>query len=325
MENIENYYQQAARLQTFDYCPHNLTLERTEKCTLARMGFLYRTSTNTIVCIKCQESFAFDTFEATLQHVCGATSQNWDDLNIPIPSPCTTDDENLASETFRLETFLKYPLTPSLLDAERLASSGFYHDKLPDHIKCYACGFGLCYVTKNPFEPSYAIKAHSTFSSQCEPRERDQNHKITNFLNSEGGKYLLDAGYAANSIKSILKKRIANNEGLTVEQITQDILTMRAMAKDEEALINTIENLNIMNPEDSAYDNGALVMDLLNQAQLENENLKEGKLCKICLTEDVAMAFIPCGHFIACETCSRTLQMCPICRKNIERALKIFQ
>lgn len=91
-------------------------------------------------------------------------------------------------------------------------------------------------MNKNTHDPLYAIKAHNTFSVLCEPQERDQNHKIANYLNSEEGKYLIDAGYAVNSIKSILKKRLTNNEHLAVEQVTHDLVTMRAMAKDEEAV-----------------------------------------------------------------------------------------
>ncbi|XP_055696417.1 death-associated inhibitor of apoptosis 2-like [Lutzomyia longipalpis] len=324
MENGENYTEEYKRLLTFEFCPLALTVP--QKCNLAAHALIYRASTSSttpIVCVKCRDSFAFESYETALAHECGATSSNnWDEQNSPIPSPCTDAGENLAMEAYRLATFKKYPGINSLEQMRSLASCGFYFDKKPDHIKCYSCGFGLTFIT---FEPINAVKAHNTFSVLCEPRESDQNHTMTNFLNSKEGKHLLDAGYAMNSIKNILKKRLTNNQPLVVEEIAHDLEMMRTKSKDDELLINSLDNLNVNESGERDADDGGLVMDLLNQAQIENENMKESKLCKICLTDDVAMAFIPCGHYMSCEKCAVTLQTCPICRMNIDKSLKIFQ
>lgn len=48
------------------------------------------------------------------------------------------------------------------------------------------------------------------------------------------------------------------------------------------------------------------------------------KLCRICCSSDRDTAFYPCGHVIACSTCSASLENCPVCRRPYEKVLKIY-
>ena len=42
--------------------------------------------------------------------------------------------------------------------------------------------------------------------------------------------------------------------------------------------------------------------------------------CVVCMDQDKAVIFIPCGHYCCCENCSLQLnQTCPICRSTIDR------
>lgn len=56
----------------------------------------------------------------------------------------------------------------------------------------------------------------------------------------------------------------------------------------------------------------------------ENEKLKDMKLCKICMDNELCMTFLPCGHLATCEDCARSVKECPICRKEISQKVKIF-
>lgn len=56
----------------------------------------------------------------------------------------------------------------------------------------------------------------------------------------------------------------------------------------------------------------------------ENTELKEQKLCKICMVSDVNIVFLPCGHLVACATCAPALQMCPICRAAIKGTVRTY-
>lgn len=56
----------------------------------------------------------------------------------------------------------------------------------------------------------------------------------------------------------------------------------------------------------------------------EIRRLKEARLCKVCLDEEVSIAYIPCGHIVTCVQCAAALEHCPLCRKSIKGTVRIF-
>ena len=62
------------------------------------------------------------------------------------------------------------------------------------------------------------------------------------------------------------------------------------------------------------------------QADLKREldKVKEMQLCKICMDEQVGIAFHPCGHLLTCPNCSVGMKQCPLCRAVIETSSRIY-
>jgi hypothetical protein len=56
----------------------------------------------------------------------------------------------------------------------------------------------------------------------------------------------------------------------------------------------------------------------------ENRQLKESRNCKVCMDNDVNTVFLPCGHLVCCDSCSRSVTHCPICRTFIRGTVKTF-
>ena len=56
----------------------------------------------------------------------------------------------------------------------------------------------------------------------------------------------------------------------------------------------------------------------------QNEHLKNERLCKVCLDNEMSIVFIPCGHFVTCVNCAPSLSLCPICRRKIDKAVRTF-
>lgn len=59
----------------------------------------------------------------------------------------------------------------------------------------------------------------------------------------------------------------------------------------------------------------------------ENRKLKQRKLCRACRKVELGssgITFLPCGHFITCETCSEMFDDCPACGKNIMGTVRTF-
>ncbi|KAF2736982.1 DS-domain-containing protein [Polyplosphaeria fusca] len=48
------------------------------------------------------------------------------------------------------------------------------------------------------------------------------------------------------------------------------------------------------------------------------------RLCRICWEETADAAFYDCGHVVACLGCARRVDSCPVCRKRVLSAMKLF-
>ncbi|KAF2114887.1 hypothetical protein BDV96DRAFT_87627 [Lophiotrema nucula] len=48
------------------------------------------------------------------------------------------------------------------------------------------------------------------------------------------------------------------------------------------------------------------------------------RLCRICWEESADAAFYDCGHVVACLSCARRVDTCPVCRKRVLSAMKLY-
>jgi len=50
--------------------------------------------------------------------------------------------------------------------------------------------------------------------------------------------------------------------------------------------------------------------------------------CVVCQTAFASCLFVPCGHLIACQSCTERVQQagqtCPMCRADIEKAVRVY-
>jgi E3 ubiquitin-protein ligase XIAP len=56
----------------------------------------------------------------------------------------------------------------------------------------------------------------------------------------------------------------------------------------------------------------------------EQNNTPNHLLCKICLTDELAIAALPCGHLMSCINCVASIEKCAICRQEIVSNVRIF-
>ena len=50
----------------------------------------------------------------------------------------------------------------------------------------------------------------------------------------------------------------------------------------------------------------------------------EGK-CVVCLEHDPVMVLLPCGHLCLCEGCAPVIDRCPLCRRDVQEAKRIYR
>jgi hypothetical protein len=48
------------------------------------------------------------------------------------------------------------------------------------------------------------------------------------------------------------------------------------------------------------------------------------RLCRICWEDGADAAFYDCGHVVACLPCARQVENCPVCRKRVLSAMKLY-
>ncbi|KAF2005384.1 hypothetical protein P154DRAFT_457353 [Amniculicola lignicola CBS 123094] len=48
------------------------------------------------------------------------------------------------------------------------------------------------------------------------------------------------------------------------------------------------------------------------------------RLCRICWEDEADAAFYDCGHVVACLPCARRVDSCPVCRKRVLSAMKLY-
>ncbi|CAF3343521.1 unnamed protein product [Rotaria sp. Silwood2] len=56
----------------------------------------------------------------------------------------------------------------------------------------------------------------------------------------------------------------------------------------------------------------------------ESSTSESSNLCVLCLTEEKQLACVPCGHMATCVACGHSLQLCPICRRQISAFIRIY-
>lgn len=51
--------------------------------------------------------------------------------------------------------------------------------------------------------------------------------------------------------------------------------------------------------------------------------LQDSLLC-LCCQEEMDAVFCPCGHMVCCQSCASLLEVCPVCRAEVDRVQKVY-
>uniref|UniRef100_A0A9I9DSX1 RING-type domain-containing protein n=1 Tax=Cucumis melo TaxID=3656 RepID=A0A9I9DSX1_CUCME len=132
---------------------------------------------------------------------------------------------------------------------------------------------------------------------------------------SEGGKIraqpVAELQYGKVSAEELVQ---AVNEMLTTAGINVDIerqsllqkaLILQEQLKDSQAAL-------------------LLEQEKSDAAAKEADTAKAAWLCRVCLTSEVEITIVPCGH-VLCRKCSSAVSKCPFCRLKVSKIMRIFR
>ncbi|OPL21338.1 hypothetical protein AM593_05439, partial [Mytilus galloprovincialis] len=88
---------------------------------------------------------------------------------------------------------------------------------------------------------------------------------------------------------------------------------------------HTSENTSIeCNGVDNTVNAQNLLFDDTENLIEENRQLRDQRLCKVCLDLEASIAFLPCGHIVCCIDCAPAMRKCPVCRTYVKGTVKTY-
>lgn len=262
----------------------------------------------------------------------------------------------------RISSYQQWPsyLTQTPRD---LSIAGFFYVGCGDYVRCFFCGGGLrnwepgdeAWVEHARWFPkcSFLLQNRGAdFVTLVQSVQNEQSEVISseNLPTSSTIEQLPAAvkvremGYSWEIIKAAFS-HFKKSETVTVEELIDKILADKAATPNksegnsqdiEVNPQNTSLPANAVEPCKTNAANGTVNADLsdeLNSLSLsdetqilldENRRLREQRLCKICMEEDITIAFLPCGHLCCCAHCAPAMRKCPICRAFIKGTVKTY-
>ncbi|KAL1292332.1 hypothetical protein AAHE18_20G264300 [Arachis hypogaea] len=107
-------------------------------------------------------------------------------------------------------------------------------------------------------------------------------------------------------------------------QAVNEILSAAGISMDVEkqALLQRTINLQ----ENLRESQAALLLEQekVEKATKEADTAKAAWVCRVCLSNEVDITIVPCGH-VLCRRCSSAVSKCPFCRLQVTKAIRIFR
>ncbi|XP_063417965.1 baculoviral IAP repeat-containing protein 2-like isoform X1 [Mytilus trossulus] len=240
---------------------------------------------------------------------------------------------------------------PSYLDQtpREMAVSGFFFAGYHDYTRCFFCGGGL----RNWELGDDPWVEHARWFPQCSFLKQNKGDVFVNdiqrrkqqlsllaevsgsrstqtsadidthpLLDSVAVKSVCEMGYTKEQVVKPLQIIKDSGQELTAHNIVQILLdgedAIRFNTSPSTQATESVATPSTLSPSTpNLRDEAEKILE-------ENQQLKEQRLCKVCLDLDVSIAFLPCGHIVCCKDCAPAMRNCPICRKYIKGTVKTY-
>ncbi|KAM9296578.1 baculoviral IAP repeat-containing protein 7 [Gastrophryne carolinensis] len=193
----------------------------------------------------------------------------------------------LADQRHRLATYRSWPTYT--VSPEELASAGFFYTGHRDNVRCYHCDGEL----RNWEMGDEPWREHAKWFPRCKF-----------LIESMGPAYIRSVQDALLSSPDTTPEfqRVSDGDGSPISQSEQ---SQDAPTQTPAAGPQTPKNT------------GPVL-----SAEEELRQLKDERMCKVCMDKDVSILFVPCGHLVVCMDCAPNLRHCPICRAIIRGSVR---
>lgn len=162
-------------------------------------------------------------------------------------------------------------------------------------------------MTGRPFNTTEALVS-AVLDGQIEDEGYEHEEESEGQIDSQVTELLLSA---VNSV-------VFNTEDNTEQQPS----TSSTERIDDNPLRNSVpENSNATT---TAKSNEIETPKIPPETDSSDERRLKNVECKICMSEEVGVVFLPCGHLLSCVFCAPAISQCPLCRETIRGRVRTF-
>lgn len=315
------------RLETFKDWPKSIPVSKEE---LAKDGFYYMKTGDKVKCIFC--NLVLKNWEAgdsaRAEHLKFNAScpflRNQKVGNIailadhPPPTSIPVKHPEYAARETRLASFANWPRHLKQ-DPRVLAEAGFFYAGNQDAVSCFFCGG----VLRNwePEDDPWAEHRH--WFPFCEFLKTQPVQEPTVPL-TPLMKQCIGMGYDKELVEAAAARK--RRSGVDQIEVLNDLIDEVERIKLQQQMSPlrqkpTNESHAAAGPPAAS---GSKSTGASSSMEEKYRSLKEEKLCKICMEQDVEVTFLPCGHLVTCNKCAHTLKECPICRQRIRGFVRTY-
>lgn len=133
---------------------------------------------------------------------------------------------------------------------------------------------------------------------------------------------VLETGVDRNDVKTVIERRLSETgeDFPNVQELMDAVLAFESNTRYSNVR-QGISRLPV--PLDASPGNASYRTQAAKLAE-ENRQLRQQKVCKVCLDAEIGMVFLPCGHLCCCQACAPNVGQCPVCRANINNRVHVF-
>ncbi|OWF56466.1 Baculoviral IAP repeat-containing protein 7-A [Mizuhopecten yessoensis] len=230
---------------------------------------------------------------------------------------------------------------------EDLAKAGLFYEGTNDYVRCFHCAGGLRewdpeddpfyeHARWFPFCPFMKLIKGDKYimgvqSGTIKPPDvqRDESRQEIDMFEHPAVLSVMELGYnKAILTKAITAYRKRHGTDLCAEKLLPIVWEieenddMDVIPEDDITETKQADHNQEERECESTSEDTELTKKGIDELTEENQELREQKICKVCLDEEASIVFLPCGHLVTCPMCASALRKCPVCRTYIRGTVK---
>nr|XP_034335604.1 baculoviral IAP repeat-containing protein 3-like isoform X2 [Crassostrea gigas] len=165
-----------------------------------------------------------------------------------------------------------------------------------------------------------------------------ERSSLPNVCNLPAFQSVLEMGYPSHVIQEAFDvlKNTKEYINIKAEEVMETILSRDdkpppSAAKTSDSVNNIIKKSyeDIINVNKQQTNSSGSITKESSEADTrslieENRQLKDLRMCKICMENDASIAMLPCGHLCCCTDCAPAMRKCPICQQFVKGTVRTW-